>query len=538
MVRRILVLGHTGFIGGSIYRHLRQALPQVEVIGLSRAEADLTQPSTSAALARYCDQDTVVIMCAAIVRQAGDSLDHYAQNVQMATTVAKTLETRPVKRLIFLSSSAVYGEDVQHAVITEQTPVQPKSYYGMAKCASEWLLEKVAGEKTSFVALRPPTVYGPGERISAYGPHRFTDAVIDREPITLWGDGKEAREFIYIDDVVRIVERMLEHSFTGVLNVVSGVSYSFLDVIDVLSKLAGYEPRTSSRPRSKQLVDHHFSNGLLQQVLPDTQFTTLADGLRHTYESESATRRARRSLSIIIPTLNEEEAIIPTVMTLLPRCRRDLDRFELILVNDGSTDRTGEVMEQLARDNPEIVVIHHPDRRGVGKAFRSGIDRARMEYLTLVPGDNVCDPVTWEPFFQAIGTADIVVAYRANQRAARALHRVIISRLFSHTMCVLHGIKLRDFQGLVIYPSRRIKELGLEARGFMYQLELLVQLHREGFTIAETPFYMLPEGMQSSRSLKWSTFVDLAQTMWRLTKKRFGSQPSRTAAPAQREGVR
>lgn len=233
-----------------------------------------------------------------------------------------------------------------------------------------------------------------------------------------------------------------------------------------------------------------------------------------------------RSLSVVIPALNEETNIVSTLDNLLPYCRKELDRFEIILINDGSTDRTGEVMERLARENPELVVIHHPQRRGVGIAYRSGIERANMDYITLIPGDNVCDPVTWGPLFQAIGTADIVIGYRANQRLARPMYRVIISRIFSHTMCLIHGVRLRDFQGLVIYPTQRVRELGLQATSYMYQMEMLVQLHRAGCTIAERPFYMLKEDMQSSRSLRLATIVDLVQTLWRLTRLRFARKPS------------
>lgn len=231
-----------------------------------------------------------------------------------------------------------------------------------------------------------------------------------------------------------------------------------------------------------------------------------------------------KSLSIVVPALNEQEAIIATVHSMLPACRQFLDAFELILVNDGSTDQTGPVMDQLARDNPEIVVVHHPQNRGVGIAYRTGIDHARMEYVTLVPGDNVCDPVTWEPMFRALGTADIVVGYRANQTSARPWYRVVISRIFSHGMCWLHGIRLRDFQGLVVYPTARVRALGLEATSFMYQMEMLVQLHQAGCTMVETPFYMLPEAPGSSRSLRISTIVDLVQTLWRLRRKR-GAAP-------------
>jgi len=243
-----------------------------------------------------------------------------------------------------------------------------------------------------------------------------------------------------------------------------------------------------------------------------------------------------KSLSIVVPALNEEEKIVHTVESLLPACRAGLERFELLLVNDGSTDRTGEVMERLARETPEIVVIHHPERRGVGVAYRSGIEQARMDYVTLVPGDNIVDPMTWGPMFGVLGKSDIIVGCRVNQRTNRSWIRYLISRSFSNFMCWLHSIRLSDFQGLVIYPTRMVRELDLKSTGYMYQMEFLVQLHRRGCSIAETPFTMLPEKLRSGRSLRFSTIVDMFRTWRRLRKVRRSASTSGSgslsAAPA------
>jgi dolichol-phosphate mannosyltransferase len=222
------------------------------------------------------------------------------------------------------------------------------------------------------------------------------------------------------------------------------------------------------------------------------------------------------SLSIVIPALNEQDKITLTVNGLLPACRRHLSQFELILVNDGSTDRTGEVMEELARQDPAIVVIHHTKNQGVGTSYRSGIDRASFDYVTLIPGDNICRADTYEPLFGAIGTADLVLAYRANQEQARRWYRVLISRIYNRVLCDIYKMPIREIQSACVYPTRLAKKIGLQSTGFMYQLELLVQSFRCGCSFTETPLYMIYEGENSSRSLRWRTLVDLVQMMWKL----------------------
>ncbi len=199
-----------------------------------------------------------------------------------------------------------------------------------------------------------------------------------------------------------------------------------------------------------------------------------------------------RTLTVVMPALNEEHNIGLTVNEILPIARRELAGIELILVNDGSSDKTGEAMDRLAAENPEVTVIHHPECRGVGATYKEGIARARMNYVTLVPGDHEADAATWPAFFQAVGKADLVIGYRANQRVARPLYRVFLSRLYTFIMCRLFGVRVRDFHSLVVYPTGSVRTRELGFVGYTYQLELLVNLFRNRFTYTEVAVILLP----------------------------------------------
>ena len=196
----------------------------------------------------------------------------------------------------------------------------------------------------------------------------------------------------------------------------------------------------------------------------------------------SNTSLREKSLSIVVPALNEEEHIRPTVTDLLEAMEGRFETFEIIIINDGSSDRTGKIADELSSQHPEVKVVHHSSRRGIGAAYESGILAARMEYLTLVPGDHEVDPTTWPAFFDAVGTADLVIGYRANQRRARPLYRRLLSRVLTGMMGILFGLHLRDFQSLVVYPASVVRNRGLRSTGFSYQMELLIPLHRQGYT--------------------------------------------------------
>lgn len=278
---KIVLLGHTGFIGSRLAARFRQAYPGLPVEGRSFPAFDLAAPGASAELESLFDERALVVFLSGIKRQFGDDLDTFNKNVQMALSVCRALKARAVARLIFFSSAAVYGEDIHNTAITEDAPICPTSFYGMAKFVSERMLWKTVTDsgRGSLAIIRPPTVYGPGDPGKTYGPSGFVQAAVKGEPITLWGDGEELRDFVYLDDVVEAVFQLAGHSFAGVLNLATGKSVTFRQMLDILSARLGRPLEIKSRPRSKSKVDNVFVNDRLRAVLPGLRFTSMEEGI-------------------------------------------------------------------------------------------------------------------------------------------------------------------------------------------------------------------------------------------------------------------
>ena len=283
-----MILGHTGFIGRHIVECFQTCSPEAELVGVSFPPVDLCSREGAEQVAQLLTPDTVIVMCAAIKRQLGDNREVFRQNLRIVENVCETLRQRPVRKLVYFSSTAVYGEDIHNISISEETPVQPRGFYGIAKYASERLLWKVMSslEQSSLVLLRPPLVYGIGDESKGYGPAGFLDKLLRNEEIVLWGDASELREFLYVKDIARIVYEMTHSNFSGVLNPVSGKSYSFRAVLDLLATITGRTPRVVQRERTKEKVDNVFSRALFIRTLPDFRFTALEDGLRAMVDGE------------------------------------------------------------------------------------------------------------------------------------------------------------------------------------------------------------------------------------------------------------
>jgi len=193
------------------------------------------------------------------------------------------------------------------------------------------------------------------------------------------------------------------------------------------------------------------------------------------------------------------------------------DRFgdyELLLFDDGSTDRTGAIMEGLAAADPRhIQVIHNVTPRNLGGVYKQGIERARMEYLVMVPGDNENPGAAMQAPFDAIGRADIVLPYPVNS-AVRGFGRHLVSRVYVGLLNHLFGLHIRYYNGTVIHRTTNLKDLPIKTSSFAYQAEILVKLLCAGKSFVEVPIKIEPPKVgRRSRAFRWKNVVEVGRTL-------------------------
>jgi UDP-glucose 4-epimerase len=195
-----------------------------------------------------------------------------------------------VERFVLASSCAVYGDAAQ-LPITETTPPHPLSPYAGAKLASEDVCADAAdaGQLTA-VCLRFFNVYGPRQDPgSAYSGviSRFLSAAAAGEPVTIYGDGRQSRDFVYVADVVAAIFAALRRPLTGVsvLNVGTGRQTDLLQILGVVEDLAGRRMERVIAPAREGDVRHSRADaGRARWVLGWEARTSLADGLGDTWE--------------------------------------------------------------------------------------------------------------------------------------------------------------------------------------------------------------------------------------------------------------
>jgi len=324
--KRVLILGSSGFMGNRLKEFFQQNYPDIEIIGKSSNNVDLTKIEEVFNLKDLFDQNTVVIMCSGIKSNYGNDIESYAKNVAMAENVSKILLINPVKKFIFFSSIAVYGVDNNDTKISEQTPAHPDTYYGLSKFVSERILSLALSKqselskhtKCSLVILRIPTIYGPGEKIRAHTPSGFLSTYLNDEEITLWGDGSELREFLFLEDLVKIVDAFVFNNFKGIINPSSGKSCSYKEALDTISKILNKQLVINSKPRTKDKVDKLYDNTLFKKILPDFSFTSIEEGLKEIL------RKTRKDSSCNLCHENKVKESID--FGLQPICNRFLEK--------------------------------------------------------------------------------------------------------------------------------------------------------------------------------------------------------------------
>ena len=183
---------------------------------------------------------------------------------------------------------------------------------------------------------------------------------------------------------------------------------------------------------------------------------------------------------------NEEGNIEQAVSSAVAVLAELADCYEVIVVDDGGRDRTGEIADRLAAGDPHVRVVHHPDNRGYGAAVRTGFAAAQHPFIVLVDGDNQFDLGELAVLLRALDRGDVVSGYRitSNDPVRRRLSAFMYDRL-AH---VLFHIPVRDVNcGFKIYHRDLIQRLlpQLRSTGALINLEMLARARKLGATVTE-----------------------------------------------------
>jgi glycosyltransferase involved in cell wall biosynthesis len=229
----------------------------------------------------------------------------------------------------------------------------------------------------------------------------------------------------------------------------------------------------------------------------------------------SCTIRAM-SISAVLPAYNEEKVIAHTVSAMMDALSALTDDYEVVVVNDGSKDRTREIVESI----PHVRCVSHPVNRGYGAALWTGFNAATKELVFLTDGDKQFDAREVRYFLPEIECADLVIGYRNPRRDP--FMRLMNAWGWNMLVTLLFGYVAKDIDcAFKLFRRSILETITVNSKGATFSAELLIKARRAGFRIVEKPVTHYPRTAGNPTGAKPSVilraFVELIRL--RLTLK-------------------
>ena len=247
--------------------------------------------------------------------------------------------------------------------------------------------------------------------------------------------------------------------------------------------------------------------------------------------------RTPPGLTVFFPAYNDSGTIASLVIAAVQTAGRLTPDFEVLVINDGSSDATAEVADELARLYPRVRIIHHQRNTGYGGALRSGFSSATKEFVFYTDGDAQYDPremaALWERMSDGV---DLVNGYKISR--SDPLHRIIIGRIYHHTVKLLFGLPVRDVDCDFRLLRRSIfDQVTLEKSSGVICLEMMKKITDAGFRIVEVPVHHYHRAHGKSQFFNFRrifrTGIDVLQLWWALVvRKEAALAPQARPAPS------
>lgn len=242
----------------------------------------------------------------------------------------------------------------------------------------------------------------------------------------------------------------------------------------------------------------------------------------------------RPSITIVMPALNEERRLEAALMTVLGTADSLAPAIpiEVVVVDDGSTDRTAAIAAAAAAADSRIRVLRNGRNMGLGASFRRGLAEARGAKIMIAPGDNDLPRATLATLLAHADDADVVMCYFPDH-ALRGFARRLLSGLYGLIYAVAFGVRVRYLNGPSLYPTDRLRGINLRSDRFSIIAEINVKLLRQGLSFTEIPGQR-QTGLEGSTSLSWrnlrEVMVMFVKLLWEVRirhRRAYGREPTR-----------
>ena len=219
--------------------------------------------------------------------------------------------------------------------------------------------------------------------------------------------------------------------------------------------------------------------------------------------------RARyRRVSLFYPMFNEAKSVEPMTRKALQVMQEVADDFEILIIDDGSSDGSEKIADELARSDPHIRVIHHQGNKGYGQALRTGFANASKDIVAYTDCDEPVDLWLFRDALDHLEGHDMVIGYRLNRW--EGWRRFAYSKVYNGLVRLLFGVRVRDINfSFKIIRREKLQMLHLAAGSVFIDGELLAEAARHHLSIYQMPVQYLPRkhGASHFDSIRAATYT-------------------------------
>lgn len=220
-----------------------------------------------------------------------------------------------------------------------------------------------------------------------------------------------------------------------------------------------------------------------------------------------------------MPAFNEEGNIASTLIDATSAAKNITDDYEIIVVNDGSRDKTAEIVEKLSKSDPHLRLVHHKENRGYGAAVKTGLAACAKDWIFFTDSDGQFHYDELERFVEATTSFDLVMGYR--KKRMDPFHRVFVAQvLLKIWNFVLFGLTVRDVDCAYKLFSREVRDkIKLNTESAITVSEFIIKAHAYKFRIKQLPVTHYPRRYGEQTGGNWRVIARAARESFRLYKE-------------------
>ncbi len=227
------------------------------------------------------------------------------------------------------------------------------------------------------------------------------------------------------------------------------------------------------------------------------------------------------TLGLFVACYNEEANIEATLTTVVEACREVGVSFEIMVIDDGSKDRSVQLIKNFGSSHPDVplTLCVNSHNEGLANNYAEAAFLVRSDWYRLICGDNVEPKETLVAIFQELGTAELLIPYNIEIRG-RAKSRRIISKAYTTLVNFLGGFHIRYYNGLLVTRRDYVMRWHSNSHGFGFQADLLTRLLSRGLSYKEIPVYGQERQAGNSKALTFRNFVSVAHSLQNIVIRR------------------